>query len=111
MNINITTHPHCYLFEIVGRIDSYTAPKIEAALNDLINKEATNIIINLEKTTYLSSSGLLLFFRVQRKFTNTGIGNFVFCSVPKIIYSTFSLSGFDKIFTFYKNPNLAMESL
>ncbi len=111
MNLNITTHPHCYLIEIDGRIDSYTAPKIEAVLNDLFNKKPMNVVIDLEKTIYLSSSGILLFVKTQERFTTMGKGEIVFCSVPKLIYFSFSLSGFYKLFTFCKNPTLAMESL
>jgi anti-anti-sigma factor len=111
MEFNITNHPQCYLLEISGRIDSYTAPKIEEVLNNLIKENQVNIVIDLEKTTYISSSGILLFVKAQGWFTNLGIGKIIFCNVPKLIYSSFSLSGFHELFTFYKNPTLAMESL
>jgi len=111
MKFNITTHPLCYLIEIEGRIDSYTAPKIEPVLNDLFNKEPMNIVIDLEKTIYLSSSGILLFVKAQERCINIGKGKIIFCSVPKFIYYSFSLSGFDKLFTFCKNHTIAMQSL
>ena len=111
MKFNMTKHPNCYLLEIIGRIDSYTAPKIEEALISLINLDQVNIVVDLENTTYISSSGILLFVKTQRRFANMGTGKFVLCNVPELVYSSFSLSGFNEYFSFYENSTLAMESL
>ena len=77
MKFNLTKHANCYLLEIIGRIDSYTAPKIEEALISLINLDQVNIVVDLENTTYISSSGILLFVKTQRRFTNMGAGNII----------------------------------
>ena len=67
MEFVITEYKHCDLMEISGRIDSYSAPQIEQALQALITDDRSNIVIDMQNVSYISSSGILVFVNLQRR--------------------------------------------
>ena len=103
MEFSITEYKHCDLMEISGRIDSYTAPQINQALQALITDEHTNLVINMEDVTYISSSGILVFVKIQSRFQRQNRGKLVFSGTSELVYSGFELAGFDKLFEFYND--------
>jgi len=104
MEFIITEYKHCDLIEITGRIDSYTAPKLDQMLKSLIADNQTNFAVDLSNVTYISSSGILVFVNTQKKLTRQNRGEIVFTNVPKLVLSSFELAGFNTLFTFYDNP-------
>ena len=46
------------VLDIQGEIDLYNAPEIKDAIQKLIEQQKYNIIINLEKVSYIDSSGI-----------------------------------------------------
>ena len=46
------------ILDINGEIDLYNAPEIKEIINGLIAEQKTNVIINLEKVSYIDSSGI-----------------------------------------------------
>ena len=46
------------LFDIIGEIDLYNAPDIKDLIKKNIEQQKYNIIINLEKVSYIDSSGI-----------------------------------------------------
>lgn len=46
------------ILDINGEIDLYNAPEIKEVINGLISDQKTNVIINLEKVSYIDSSGI-----------------------------------------------------
>jgi len=101
MEFSITEYKHCDLMKISGRIDSYSAPHIAQALQAVITDDHTNIVIDMEDVTYISSSGILLFVNIQRRFQRQNRGKLVFSGTSELVYSGFELSGFHQIFEFY----------
>lgn len=101
MEFSITEYKHCDLVEIIGRIDSYTAPQIEQALKALINDNRFNIIVDLKNVSYLSSAGILIFVNAQKQIKQQDQGEIIFSNVPKTVFSGFELAGFDTVFNFY----------
>lgn len=89
------------LLEIIGRIDSYSAPSLESSLLDLMQNHLPNIVIDLKNVSYVSSSGLLVFVNALKKIDRKQNGKIVFIQVPELILSSFELSGFDSLFEFY----------
>ena len=108
MELVLTEYKDCDLIEITGRIDSYSSPQVKQMLNALIHDDHYNIIVDLKNVTYLSSSGILTFVDAQRKLKRGGKGRVVFANVPKLVYSSFELAGFNTIFDFYKDKHAAV---
>lgn len=46
------------ILDIQGEIDLYNAPEIKDAINNLIEKQSCRVIVNLEKVSYIDSSGI-----------------------------------------------------
>lgn len=103
MELTLTEYQHCDLVKIIGRIDSYTAPKIDQALQALITDDHQNIVVDMEDVVYISSSGMLVFVHLQKQLKNQNRGEIVFANVPKLVFSSFELSGFNHLFGFYKD--------
>ena len=101
MEFAITEYKHCDLIEISGRIDSYTAPQIDHALQALITDDRNNIVIDMQEVSYISSSGILAFVNIQRRFLRQNRGKLVFSGISELVYSAFELSGFHTLFEFY----------
>lgn len=101
MKLIVNEHHHCDLIEIVGRIDSYSAPQIETVLDDLISDDHYNIIVDLQNVNFISSSGMLTFVKIQRKFKQQNKGEVIFIRVPELIYRSFEIAGFNTIFKFF----------
>ena len=108
MELVVTEYVHCDLIEIIGRIDSYTAPQVETVLNSLMIDDHYNIIVNLEDVTFLSSSGILTFVNAQRKLKQQNNGEIVFVNVPDLVYSSFELAGFHVVFKFFDDITTAV---
>ena len=108
MELVLTEFKHCDLIEITGRIDSYSSPQIKQVLNALINDDHYNIIVDLQNATFLSSSGILCFVDAQRKLKRGGKGQVVFANVPKLVFSSFELAGFNTIFEFFNDKHTAV---
>jgi len=61
-------NPNVVIIDLEGRLDVHQSNDIEKAIDRLIeNKDNINILINLEKVEYLSSSGLRIFIATKRK--------------------------------------------
>jgi len=58
MEINQREKNDIIILDITGEIDLYNAPEIKDIINTLIEKQKYNVIINLEKVTYIDSSGI-----------------------------------------------------
>ncbi|MEA3326399.1 MAG: STAS domain-containing protein [Chloroflexota bacterium] len=101
---------HCALVEINGRIDSYTSPRIDETIKSLIADGYCNLVIDLKKVTFISSSGILVLVNAQKKCIRNSMGQIVISSIPELVYSSFKLAGFDQLFEFYDDATTAVGS-
>jgi len=58
MDITKRTKDDVVILDISGEIDLYNAPEIKDIINSLIEEKKFNVIINLEKVTYITLQGL-----------------------------------------------------
>lgn len=107
MELKISTYHHCDLVEISGRIDSYSSPDIDSALIGLIRAAHYNIIVDLREVIFISSSGLLTFVKAQRELRQKNRGEVVFVNVPELVYTNFTIAGFNSIFNFFSDLETA----
>jgi anti-sigma B factor antagonist len=110
MDLAVNKFDHYDLITISGRIDSYTAPNIEKALKSLISGSPRNIVVNMENVTYISSSGILVFVNTQKFLIKKNQGRIIFSGTSDLVFSAFSLAGFNILFDFYSNTASAVES-
>ena len=58
MDITKKTKGDIVILQIVGEIDLYNAPEIKDIISKLIEERCYNVIIDLEKVSYIDSSGI-----------------------------------------------------
>ena len=78
-----------------GRIDALTSAEFEKALMEAID-ESPNLIIDLQETEYISSSGLRAFLAARKKISNTGA--FSIINVNEDVMDVFDMTGFTDMF-------------
>ena len=66
MTINKTKTNDTLEYYIEGRLDTTTAPELEAEINS-IPQDITNLVLNFEKLTYISSAGLRVLLKFYKK--------------------------------------------
>ncbi len=80
---------------IDGKLDASNTPEAEEIILEYINNKYDKVIINLEKTAYMSSSGLRIILKAAKKLKKTG--TLRISNLNDIVEEIFHISGFNKI--------------
>lgn len=81
------------------KIDAAGAPKLDAKLKELLAAGETEIRVDMEDTTYISSVGLRAFVSAQKKINKMN-GSMVLTHVQPCILEIFEVTGFSGVLTF-----------
>ena len=109
MDITKRSNDDVVILDIAGEIDLYNAPVIKDIINGLIEEQKFNVIINLEKVTYIDSSGIgaLISSLSNLKKYQGGLKIInVYASVRKV----FELTKLTSFFDIYNSEEEALES-
>lgn len=109
MDISQKTVGDIVVLVIVGEIDLYNAPEIKDIINKLIEERKYNVVIDLEKVSYIDSSGIgaLISSLSNLKKYQGGLKIInVYASVKKV----FELTKLTSFFEIYDSENEALES-
>ena len=82
--------------ELVGRLDTTTAPALEKTITEDIS-DVKNLVLNLKELEYISSAGLRVLLSAQKKFQK--IGYMRVTNVCEEIMEVFEMTGFADILT------------
>lgn len=96
MTINKTVNGPQLTLALEGRLDTTTAPELEAALKDSL-ADVTELILDFEKLEYISSAGLRVLLSAQK--TMNGKGSMKILHVCDVIEEIFEVTGFADILT------------
>lgn len=96
MNINKKTDGSTLYISLEGRLDTTTAPQLEAEINQSIGG-ITQLEMDFEKLEYLSSAGLRVLLAAQK--TMNKQGKMVIRHVNETIMEVFEVTGFIDILT------------
>ncbi len=84
--------------ELSGRIDANNAITLDTELNDYFEKKAPeSVVIDLKYLEYVSSAGLRVFLKLQKKCRNLRLIN-----ASADVYEIFSVTGFSEIMNIEK---------
>ncbi len=81
---------------LVGRLDTTTAPQLEAELKNAL-EGVTALTLDLEKLEYISSAGLRVLLSAQKRMNAQGEMKLV--KVGETIMEIFEVTGFSDILT------------
>ena len=82
---------------ISGRIDTQTAPQLEASLKESV-ENVTDLVLDFAEVVYISSAGLRTVVTAQN-WMDQKKGTMVIKNVGKNIMSIFKVTGFDSFLT------------
>ena len=96
MTMEIKKNAEATVIEIVGRLDTTTAPALEKAINGDIG-DAKNLVLDLKDMQYISSAGLRVLLGAQKKMQK--IGSMKVVNVCEAVMEVFEMTGFADILT------------
>ena len=97
MTINKTLDGTALTMAIEGRIDTQTAPELEAVIKDSID-DVDRLVLDFAKVIYISSAGLRTVLSAQN-WMDAKKGAMVIRNAAKVILNVFKVTGFDSFLT------------
>ena len=94
MTIEIKKNENETIIEIVGRLDTITAPALDKTINEDIG-DAKNLVLDVKGMEYISSAGLRVFLSAQKKMQK--IGSMKVINVCEEVMEVFEMTGFADI--------------
>ena len=94
MTMEIKKNAESTIIEIVGRLDTITAPALDKAINEDIG-EAKNLVLDVKGMEYISSAGLRVLLATQKKMQK--IGSMKVINVCEEVMEVFEMTGFADI--------------
>lgn len=96
MTIEKTTENEKVTLTVSGRLDTTTAPELDAALDEVL-ENTKELIFNLENLEYISSAGLRVILKAQKSMNTKG--SMKLTGVNDSIMEVFDITGFLDILT------------
>ena len=96
MTIEIKKNAAETTIEIVGRLDTITAPALDKTINEDIG-DTKNLVLDVKGMEYISSAGLRVLLGAQKKMQK--IGSMKVVNVCQEIMEVFEMTGFADILT------------
>lgn len=96
MTITKTKTENALVVSVEGRLDTVTAPELEAELEGALDG-VTSLTFDLDKLDYISSAGLRVLLSAQKKMNKQGEMKLV--NVNETIMEIFEVTGFSDILT------------
>ena len=94
MTIEIKRNADETVIDLVGRLDTTTAPALEKTVSEDIG-DTKNLVLNLKGLEYISSAGLRVILGAQKKMQK--IGSMKVTCVREEVMEVFEMTGFADI--------------
>ena len=94
MTIEIKKNQEETIIEIVGRLDTITAPALDKTINEDVG-DAKNLVLDVKGMEYISSAGLRVLLSAQKKMQK--IGSMKLTGVCEDVMEVFEMTGFADI--------------
>ena len=94
MTIEIKKNETETIIEIVGRLDTITAPALDKTINEDIG-DTKNLVLDVKGMEYISSAGLRVLLSAQKKMQK--IGSMKVTGVCAEVMEVFEMTGFADI--------------
>ena len=94
MTIEIKRNEQGLTIEVVGRLDTITAPVLEQRIGENISG-VSNLILDFKGLEYISSAGLRVLLGTQKKMQKSGVMKLI--NVCEEVMEVFEMTGFADI--------------
>ncbi|MEJ2266860.1 MAG: STAS domain-containing protein [Anaerolineales bacterium] len=110
MDISTTKYKRCELVKADGRIDSYTAPELEEALNSVTANGTYKIVFDMSDVDFMSSKGWWVLIETQKKCKRYNRGELVLFGIQDRIRESLDLVGMGSYFKIFDDVTAAVGS-
>lgn len=90
-----------------GEIDVYTAPRLREAITELVDDDATNIVLDMQQVDFLDSTGLGVLVGGLKR-AKTKDGTLAIVATQQKILKIFDITGLNKVFPMYGSVEEAL---
>ena len=97
MTISKNRHEDTLTIVVEGRLDTTTAPQLEAELKESL-REIRTLVVDMSALEYISSAGLRVLLSAQKIMNNQG--EMKVTGANESIMEIFEVTGFNDIFSF-----------
>jgi anti-sigma B factor antagonist len=108
MEMEILEYKRSAVVTLAGRIDSSTSADLETALQTLIDKGKRNLVLDMARVEFLSSSGLRVLVNAYK--ACKGTGELCVAQPSERAASSLAIAGVDTLFTVYPTREAAVAS-
>ena len=110
MELSVTQLDQCCLVVIQGDIDTSTAPALQNALSEELDRGNIHAIIDMTNVRYVSSMGIRVFLSHLKKL-RTAKGRLLLSGANKIVSDVFVMSGFSNYLEMLPDTESARKQL
>ncbi len=111
LGIELEVKNNVLCIRLIGELDHHTAEELRLKVTDTIESNKINhILLNLEKLSFMDSSGLGVILGRYKQIKNLG-GEMVVCSISSQVERLFEMSGLFKIIRLERDESFALQSL
>ena len=96
LNINKNLEGEKLSIALEGRLDTVTAPELEAELKDSLDP-VTDLVLDMAELEYISSAGLRVLLTAQKSMNQKGSMKLI--NVNETVMEIFDVTGFSDILT------------
>lgn len=97
MEINVKTNANLIIFELEGSLDIYTSLDLKASLEEKVTGENLDVVIDMEKLTYIDSSGIGILIKALN-YVQGQKGKLSVANLKPAIEKVFKVSGLTTYF-------------
>ena len=94
MTIEIKKNTDQTVIEVVGRLDTITAPALDKTIHEDLG-DTQNLVLDLKHVEYISSAGLRVLLGAQKKMQK--VGSMKVINVCEAVMEVFEMTGFTDI--------------
>ncbi len=109
LQMELEQRDHVLLIRLEGELDHHAAKELRARVEALI-AQTTHIVLNLEKLSFMDSSGLGVILGRYKQVKANG-GEMIVCAISPSVERLFEMSGLFKIIRFEENESFALQNL
>jgi len=92
-----------------GEIDLHVSPRIAASLGAMVEEKPQHLVVDLEKVTYIDSSGLAVLIEGMQNVEGYG-GKFALAGLQENVRPIFEIARLDQVFRIYPDVDSALAS-
>ena len=97
MKINVKENKEIRILEVSGEIDFYSSRDLRQKFQEVLDKKASKLLVDLKKVSYIDSSGLATFVEALQRMNQAG-GKLVLMGLTAAVRGVFEIAKLDSIF-------------